>query len=66
MRYLEDDIGNETRQKGFSNILRSDVHIALASVYCYCLRATKLLLKKRTAVCCLLRRTAVVLAVSDS
>ena len=41
MRYLEDDIGNETRQKGFSNILRSDVHIALvylASIVIACAR----------------------------
>ena len=50
MRYLGGDIGNKTRQKGSPNILRSDVHIALASVHC--LRATKLLLEKRTAVCC--------------
>ena len=28
-----------TRQKGLQNILRSDVDIVLASVYCYCLRA---------------------------
>ena len=41
MRYLEDDIGNKTRQKGFSNILRSDVHIALvylASIVIACAR----------------------------
>ena len=29
------------RQKGLQNILRSDVDIALASVYFYCLRLTK-------------------------
>ena len=30
---------DRTRQKGSQNILRSDVDIVVASVYCYCLRA---------------------------
>ena len=41
----------KTRQKGLQNTLPSDVIIALASVYCYCLHSTKLLLRRTIRSC---------------
>ena len=48
-----------TWQKGLQNMLRSDVDIALASFYCYCLRATKAVGEELQRSLVNLRRTAV-------